>query len=66
MLIYIYNICASLIVSAGDLALRNNRYNGDQYENDEALGDHHHVFQLRLCLHTRIAYGYRGISEFLT
>lgn len=31
-------------ISVGDLALRNNRYNGDQYENDEALGDHDHVF----------------------
>jgi len=31
-------------ILVGDLALRNNRYNGDQYENDEALGDYNYVF----------------------
>lgn len=54
-----------LIVSVGDLALRNNRHNGDQYKNDETLGNYHYVFQLRLCLHTRIAYGYGGMLQFL-
>lgn len=51
-------------ILVGDLALRNHRHNGDQYENDEAVGDDDHVFQLRLCLHTRITHGYRGIVEF--
>lgn len=31
-------------ISVGDLALCNNRYNGNQYENDEALGDFDHIF----------------------
>lgn len=34
----------SVNILVGDLALRNNRNNGNQYENDEALGDHDHVF----------------------
>lgn len=53
-------------IPVGDLALCNNRHYGDQHENDETLGDNHHVFQLRLCLYTRITYGNGGMCEFFT
>lgn len=59
-----YNQGNFVNILVGDLALCNNRYNGDQYENDEALGDHNHVFQLRLCLYTRITHGYGGMLKF--
>lgn len=52
-------------VIAGNLALCNNRHNGDKYENEETLGDHYHIFQLRLCLCPGFTYGDRGMYKSL-
>lgn len=46
--------------TVGNLALRYNWYNGHKHEDDEALGNDHHLLQLRLRLHSRASNGHRG------
>lgn len=47
------------------MALRHHRDNGDQYEDDETLGNYDNFFQLRLRLHFGTPYGDGGESNYL-
>lgn len=48
----------------GDMALRDNRDNGDQHENDETVGNDDNVLQLCVRVHTGTSYGNRGEPSF--
>lgn len=47
------------------MALCDNWYYGNQYKNDEVVGNYCYILQLCLCLHTRFTYGYRSKYNYL-